>query len=251
MSALFFDMGVASKCGRRTKNEDASAISPDGKLFAVADGIGGAPLGDIMSAVACNAAVDAYMKEPALFGAFDAASYETFRVKGLLRPGSEGAGTTFLAAERGESELKVAWVGDSAALLMREGALSFIAAPDNVEHSNELGSALGYFEETLPLYATCSLKAGDRVLLCTDGVWSVLEAERMVELLSTQANAAWLAQLIVKEAVGHGYDNATAIVLAIEEGEGESASDEDAACPDLSELPAVPCTPSYPAVNYA
>ena len=251
MSALFFDMGAASKCGRRSKNEDASTISPDGKLFAVADGIGGAPMGDIMSTVACNAAVDAYMGEPALFGAFDAASYETFRVKSLLRPGSEGAGTTFLAAEREGNELKVAWVGDSAALLLRDGKLTFIAAPDNVEHSNELGSALGYFEETLPLYTACSLKAGDRVLLCTDGVWSVLEVERLVELLSTQANAAWLAQLITKEAVECGYDNATAIVLAVEEGEGEPASEEDVACPDLSELPVVPCTPSYPAVDYA
>ncbi|MBQ3106695.1 MAG: hypothetical protein IJC51_04425, partial [Eggerthellaceae bacterium] len=92
------------------------------------------------------------------------------------------------------------------------------------------------------------LRADDRVLLCTDGVWSTLTGDRMVEVLSMQANAAWMAQLLTKEAAEGGYDNATAIVLTVEPGGLRDGDDDEGEC--CEELPSAPCTPSYPALGY-
>ena len=60
-NAFTLSIGMASKRGPRDKNEDAAGVSPCHTFFAIADGIGGAPLGDIMSTAACNAAADAFL----------------------------------------------------------------------------------------------------------------------------------------------------------------------------------------------
>ncbi len=282
---LSFSVGVASRRGPREKNEDAASVSSNHRLFAIADGIGGAPLGDIMSTASCNAAISAYEDGASLFESFNEANLAAIELKQLLwthNPATEnlsplitatnlpaacqakraaaarailpaaGAGSTILLAECKDARLNLVWAGDTIALLWREGTLRTVAAPDNVQGTNELGSAVGYESQATPLFATYDLKPDDRILLCTDGVWASLEEERLADLLTASENAPWVAQMITREAAEQGTDNATAIVLIAEEAAGTPAPDsgEDAPCAQLP-LPAVPCTPNYPAFRYA
>ena len=268
MTNLTCSIGLASRRGPRERNEDAAGVSPDHRLLVIADGIGGAPLGDIMSTAACNAALESWSCSRSIEAAFTAANSQVIGLKRLLwthspatenlvplttTPTSEsappstqahasfptaGSGTTLLLAECAGEALNLAWAGDSIALRLRDGALETLANPDNIEGSNQLGSAVGYVEGGPAHRASCDLRAGDRVLLCTDGVWATLPAP-------------WVAQVIAKEASERGHDNATAIVAfftANEEGVRRNG-EGDAEDAPLT-LPPVPCTPSYPAISY-
>lgn len=288
-STLTLAVGMASKRGPRERNEDAASISSSHDLFAIADGIGGAPLGDIMSTASCNAAVSAYEEGASLFEAFNEANLTAIELKQLLwthnaltenlsplttahRSGgaerklrehaarlalpTAGAGSTILLAERKDTHLNLVWAGDTIALLLRGNALRLAAAPDNVQGTNELGSAVGYEATATPRFATYDLEPGDRILLCTDGVWGTLDEERLSELLRSSDNAPWLAQIITKEAADLGTDNATAIVLIAERAdptpnvECAAAAEVEARLETLP-LPAVPCTPNYPTFRCA
>ena len=56
-------VGVASKIGPRSQNDDFAGFGRNHEIFAVADGIGGAPRGDVAATVAVNAAVSAFEGE--------------------------------------------------------------------------------------------------------------------------------------------------------------------------------------------
>lgn len=320
MTNLSLSIGQATKRGPRERNEDAVAISPCHDFFAIADGIGGAPLGDVASTLTCNAALLAYEETLDLHKAFARANLALIQLKKLLwthnpitgnlaplattarsrnvkgdetkaeskaegptpkgtdqngwhegaasirrqdesathagtsgatrLSASSGTGCTLLLAERSDSKLSLAWAGDTVALLLRDEKLQFIAQPDNVGATNELASAVGYSENLAPLQACCDILPRDRFLLCTDGVWSTIAPERLTELLATPAHAPWLAELVTKEAAEQGHDNATAIVIVAEEERPREPRTTDSAAEGALEVPCVPCTPSYPLINY-
>lgn len=288
MTQFKLNIGMASKRGPRERNEDAAAVSPSHDFFAVADGIGGAPLGDIASTLCCNAATIAYQETEDLDFAFDRANEELLHLKDLLRthdpaisnlsplssqPSSQfskvtsaraphvvlnpssptfGTGCTLLLANLKDDRFNVAWAGDTVALRLRAGLLESVAWPDNVNETNELASAVGYTQGMTPLRNSCSVRAGDRFLLCSDGVWAELSDEHLSSLLASSDNAPWLAELVTREAIEQGHDNATAIVIVVcdDEHEGEAEVDE----PAEHVLPGAMDTrqtPFYPTISYA
>lgn len=247
-------VGVASKIGPRSQNDDFAGFGRNHEIFAVADGIGGAPRGDVAATVAVNAAVSAFEGEGSLVEAMTCANAAVMQLCEWLA--SPETGSTLLLAARDAEErdrLNFAWAGDSSAFLLHAGTLSLLTEPERHPGGNALLSAVGYLPELTPRITTARIAEGDRVLLCTDGVWETLDPVRLAELLSEGDNAPWIAETIAREAAERGSDNATALVLIArgtagpEAGEGRQTDGRDSLA---ARIPRVPLTPSCPASDY-
>lgn len=249
---LTIAVGCASKIGPRQQNDDAATYSVQHDFFAVADGIGGAPHGDVASACAVNAAIQARETGATLLEAFRAANNAVIQLCTWIA--SPETGTTLLLGEHREPEddgtagtMSFVWAGDTAAFLLHDGAVSCITPPDRLEGTNALRTAVGYTPDIPVQHASCPFERGDRLLLATDGVWETLDAERLATLLSSSDNAPWLAESITREAAEHGHDNATAIVLIA----GASTTLDDApAIEPPADVPPLPHTPTCPQTCY-
>ena len=231
--AFSYQVGAFSEVGTRCKNEDSYHIEPS--LIIVSDGIGGAPYGDIMSKVCCQAFRDEVIRllraanapsgeslEDILISAFAKTDEFASRV-GRYLGGSPGA--TLVAALAHEGEIVVASIGDSMAYALEDRALRRIF-PGNGRASDDgstaLDAALGYgilFRSREGIQVTridpnqCNL-----IVACTDGVWSQVDEKTMNGEALLQPSSQALAEALVRRAVNNApdtSDNATAAVMRI------------------------------------
>src|SRR3954454_15806110 len=188
---------------QRRANEDAfHARSP---LFAVADGMGGAQAGEVASGIAVEVLQDGLPEgegsvEQRLAGLVSEANA---RIHELSRTDEAraGMGTTMTAAYVGEDELTVAHVGDSRIYLLRDGELERLSRDHSLveelvregkltpaeaeEHpqrsiiTRALGPEAGVQVDT----ATHRVRDGDVVLICSDGLTSMISEDRVHEIL--------------------------------------------------------------------
>jgi protein phosphatase len=133
-------------------------------------------------------------------------------------------GTTLTAIAFTDAAAVIGHVGDTRAYRLRGGLLEQLTIDHAVsDQQNRLLRCIGggQSEETPDLLA-CELVAGDRFLLCSDGVWSTVGQARIVEALGrldAQPAATRLVQLA--NAAG-GPDNATALVVHVGAGGGQT-----------------------------
>ena len=238
-----FDLAVLSDAGtEQPDNEDACGYfieSPEAALLAVADGIGGYEGGEIASRLAVDVTLEAYRQSPPAWGAarrlhraVQRANIEIHH-RAIAVPVLRRMGTTLTAAVVEGGRLSAAHVGDCRLYLARRGRISQITRDHTViaEHvrmgrmtaasarihpersmlsrsmGHELIVAVGRF--SMPL-----LK-GDRVLVCSDGLYNVLE-ERELELLLRSGDAAAACKALVEAANARGSaDNLTAAVFVM------------------------------------
>jgi serine/threonine protein phosphatase PrpC len=235
--------GTATAPGRdHTTNEDSVSLVDDipretlnrkGRLYIVADGIGGHQKGDVASQIAVEVIHQSYYDDPdtncaaSLERAIKTANAEIHQQ--AQDPTYAGMGTTVIAAIVRGDELTVAHVGDSRAYLLRNGALqqltndhtwvaekvaAGILTPEEAAHHkmrHVITRSLGdqsTVEVTLNAY---QLHSGDRLLLCSDGVWEPLSDQTMVRRLNQKPEKA--TSTMVKQAHAHGYDDATALAI--------------------------------------
>lgn len=228
-------VGGYSVAGRRERNEDYYLIDCERSLWAVSDGIGGAPFGDAASRVACNALPEAWdgakdgtdSASDALCKAIRNVDVCLSRFSILL--GGEGTGATILAAHLEGGSLITASVGDSGVFLLREGTISRVGDDGRISSfSNVLDEALGYSLDLRPRIEAIDLTHGDAVLLCTDGVWSTQGYSDMASALlgptdplnvASDGNPQEMAFRVVKGS--DMSDNATAVVLVFEEANAD------------------------------
>lgn len=212
----------ASHVGKvRQNNEDAFYDNDFYGLFAVADGMGGHPAGEIASriAVGCVGAVydDALARDPerALRAAFDCA-HEAILANSRLHPERDKMGTTLTAAAVVGKSLHVAHAGDSAAVLVRgRRALPLtIAQADGHTLQNCLGVGEGHFRGAV--YHVERLEVGDVVVLCTDGLTAYLDAEGIAKVAGVWMSHDLLANELVDHALAAGgQDNVTVVVVRV------------------------------------
>ncbi len=228
---------VLSEVGRRENNEDALCASP--RLVAVADGVGGAAAGEVASGLAILKMIGLDKRRLAhpLQEELGAAVADANAVIGFATfcdPGHAGMGTTLTAvALSNDGAYVIANVGDSRTYLLRGGHLRRLTRDDSLVQAlidsgalNETAArqhpqrsvvleALDGVERPLPAVRVVHAQAGDRLLLCSDGVTDYLDDTELATLLRI-GDAAVAIRRVVDTALDHGSrDNVTAIVADV------------------------------------
>ena len=240
--------GVATDIGRvREGNEDAFIVEPP--LYAVADGMGGAKAGEVASQLALTTVSDLRKQGT---GSLSEEVREANRVV-FERAGDDarfaGMGTTLTAALAGLDSIHLAHVGDSRAYLLRAGTLRQLTEDHTLvnrmvqageisrdeadvhPHRNVLVRALGTEPQVDVDAQDVGLLEGDRVLLCSDGLTTMVTEDQIRTILeATVGDPQDAADRLVRAANrAGGIDNITALVLDAVAGE-----------PDTDEIAEVP-----------
>ena len=250
------EYGVSTHIGRRHYNQDAVRVTTaqmplngKGRLFAVADGMGGHPGGSLASRLACDGLDNYYekkIKEQAKRNPTDISRHlaEVFiridrciRLHGLIDSGLEDMGTTLSCLVITHSHSIITHVGDSRIYRLRKGHLTCLTVDHTfvqdmvfegeIDHRKAhlhplrhmLTRAVGTGE---PLALVDSrvdpLKTKDYFLLCSDGLYNALTSACILDLLSNQPIVSETAGKLVTQALQNGArDNITAIVIRIEQ----------------------------------
>jgi PPM family protein phosphatase len=245
-------IGASSDIGKaRERNEDSFLVRRP--LFAVADGMGGHRGGDVASSLALEtlqglkAPGDPSEVMPALVEEVRRANRRVLE-KGEGDRNLRGMGTTLTALWSDGEKAYLAHVGDSRAYLLRDGTLQQLTEDHTLvqryvregritpkeagRHPQRsiLTRALGV-EEELPVdELTLDVLAGDRVLLCTDGLTSMIEEGQIQKILTTEQDPQAACNRLVEAAnAAGGDDNITVILLDFVEGDGSNGGGEDTA----------------------
>jgi PPM family protein phosphatase len=246
----------------RADNEDSAYARPP--LYVVADGMGGAQAGEVASALAVEefrgGLVAQGTAEQRLSERVQAANrriYETAHRK--LE--HEGMGTTLTAVYLDESNLAVAHVGDSRAYIFRDGELQRLTHDHSlVEELIRRGKltpeqaaahpqrsiitrALGIEPEVEVDTWTYPMQAGDVVLLCSDGLTSMISEPQIASVLAAEPDLERAGDRLIAEAnEAGGRDNITVVLFRLENVDAESSE-----LPLTEETTAVNLQPVSPA----
>lgn len=227
---------------RRTNNEDAYYADPAGPIFVVADGIGGAPAGELASRMAVDLLVQSLRLVPeeasdeevvqSVRQAFVHA-HTAIAARGRTDIQCYRMGTTAVVARLAGQPLFVVGVGDSRAYLIRDGRINQLTVDDSLaqaladkqkrssaeelRHSlpNILWRYLGADEfGNGPDVRTIRLQANDRVLLATDGLTEVLDASCLLRIVEQSADPTEAAERLIAAAQdGGARDDITCVAL--------------------------------------
>jgi PPM family protein phosphatase len=215
----------------RRRNEDASYLGDF--LFAVADGLGGHVAGDVASSTVIEAvrqydhAVDADALPVVLGQAVNAANHALRRrIEG--EPDLAGMGTTLVAMLRAGATVALANVGDSRAYLLHGGQTAQITEDHLYKHLVAEATKVPHLPDRLtrfldgrqdgraPDITLLTLNAGDRLLLCSDGLSSYVPHDLLHAALVTSATAQEAVDRLIASALNQGGpDNITAVVVFV------------------------------------
>ncbi len=252
------DAIAKSDTGRqRRDNEDcALARAP---MFVVADGMGGAQAGEVASKIAIETFEQGLPDEGSAEERLAYRVQEANRtIHELSRAEHEraGMGTTLTAAYLDDSNLAIAHVGDSRAYLYRDGALKRLTQDHSLvgelvrrgklteaqaeEHPQRsiITRALGP-EATVEVDTwSYPVRAGDVLLLCSDGLTSMVGEERIAELLGSSGSLGEAAQALIDAAnAAGGRDNITVVLFRVEDvgGDGQQPDQPTTLAPASAE----------------
>ena len=224
--------GAATDTGQvRDGNEDSYLVDRRLELFAIADGMGGHRAGEVASAIALEglqAAVDSGIEVADAVGRANTAVWD----KASGDTSLAGMGTTLTAAWSDGTTMTVAHVGDSRAYLLRDDTLQRVT----VDHSlveelirdgklteeqaavhpqrSIITRALGVDSSVDVDVYSLVLQPNDRVMLCSDGLTSMVRANGIAEILRREADPTAAANALVDAAnEAGGDDNITVVVL--------------------------------------
>jgi serine/threonine protein phosphatase PrpC len=225
--------GSATDVGRvREGNEDAVRVDLRLHLFAVADGMGGHRAGEVASATALEALRAAVAAGRPISEAIESANAAVF-AKAHDDENLRGMGTTLTAAVAIDgSSILIGHVGDSRAYrlhgdeleqitedhslveeLVREGRLTEEQAAVHPQRSI-ITRALGVDEDVQVDVYTLQLDPGDRVLICSDGLTTMVRAVDIARILRREHDPQRAAEMLVDAAnAAGGEDNVSAVVL--------------------------------------
>jgi serine/threonine protein phosphatase PrpC len=231
--------GLLTDVGRqRSVNQDAALALElaQGGLYAVADGMGGHAAGELAANLALDSLSQHYLDRRGSPPERLAEAVQAANLAVLRHAVGEyvGMGTTLLAVLVDRGAALVAHVGDSRAYLLRAGELhrltddhSWVAEQVRLGHLTEeearhhqwrsvVSNALGGEERVRLELFGLPLRAGDRLLLCSDGLSGVLGDRALLELLMRPQAPDPTARTLVNAANdAGGPDNITAVVVDI------------------------------------
>ena len=227
-----FDVGAASHTGSvRASNEDdyliGALLPPDPELLlcAIADGMGGAAGGGEASRSALRAlgaaVLDGASRQPMgarLQAGFQAAARRIAEQAEAV-PALRDMGTTLTALVLVGERAFVGHVGDTRIYLVRDGACEVLTEDHAVrEPDNLLLRCVGGGQATCTAdLRELATQPGDRLVLVSDGVWSVVN-QASIQRLAAAGTGLGAAEALVGAALAAGGpDNATAVVVVVRE----------------------------------
>ncbi|MFZ1994661.1 MAG: Stp1/IreP family PP2C-type Ser/Thr phosphatase [Solirubrobacteraceae bacterium] len=238
---------------QRRDNEDNAFVRAP--LFVVADGMGGAQAGEVASKLAVEefhtALADQGSAEQRLTDRIRAANR---RIYDLSRTEHEhaGMGTTLTAVYLDDDHLAVAHVGDSRAYSFRGGELTRLTQDHSLveelvrqgklteeqaaEHPQRsiITRALGIEGDVEVDTWSYPMRAGDVVLLCSDGLTSMISEEQIVRILGGQQSLGRAAdQLIGAANDAGGRDNITVVLFRLEDTDSAQPAAEESIEPTV------------------
>lgn len=261
--------GLTDVGRRRKNNEDSFLVSDALGLYIVADGIGGHNGGEVASAEACDqvysmvkrgsAAIIACQHKPTkenrravrrlVESAIQAATYMIF---GLADqdPAHKGMGTTISCLLYVGPNAFIGQVGDSRVYVLRDNIPTQITEDHTLinaqlkagnitaeqaktaTYGNIITRAVGISEHVHVDVFELVCLAGDRFVLCSDGVHGYLDTDEELVSLCANRSRQDCAQALITHALARGgKDNATALIVDVEgvndDAVGDFGADED------------------------
>ena len=234
---------------QRTNNEDSflyweadsgEEFRRKGRLAVIADGMGGYEGGQEASRLAVETVRHVYEVAPsddpqsALLQSFDAAHHNIQRFA-VEHPQFHGMGTTCTALAIIGSQLVFAHVGDSRLYLVRSASVArltrdhsyvgrlvesgIVRSEDAESHPQRhiLTAALGSGRDVVPdsPEAPVPLEEGDSLVLCTDGLWSLVAEQELASIVRAKTPTESCSALVNMALERGGPDNITVLVLRV------------------------------------
>jgi len=263
------DIAGQSDPGRqREQNEDCfdyslAADDPSAGLIVVADGMGGYAAGEVASATAVQRILRVFgdLREGPLADrlrqAVEAGNLDVYRAS--QEPGRRGMGSTVVCVAVEDCRLVSAHVGDSRLYRLRGAALQRLTRDHSLVQArvdsglmtleeaeaagnrNVITRALGLQPEVDVELGEHELEAGDRFLLCTDGLCGQVKDQEILDLIAFARPDEACRRLIDLANQRGGPDNITAVIVAIA---GSDAALDDRTDSHPTQELAVPTAPT-------
>ena len=234
--------GVATDIGRvREGNEDSYLLEPP--LYAVADGMGGARGGEVASQLALSTVEDGYLSGHRSLAALVRDANTAVFARSVEDRSVAGMGTTLTAVLVEGDAASLVHVGDSRAYLLRAGTLRQLTEDHTLvqrmvrageitrreadvhPHRNVLVRSLGTEPDVEVDEADLGLLEGDRLLLCSDGLTTMITEGQIQAILEVAPAPQDAAERLVRAANrAGGLDNITAVVVEVR---GDDADGQD------------------------
>jgi serine/threonine protein phosphatase PrpC len=247
---LVTDVGVV-----REHNEDAAYMEPTNGFFIVADGMGGHAAGEVASAMAVDTVrktlegarkeIETFKRAPTdagrrgivqLLQSAVLSAHQAVFQRGQHEADKAGMGTTLDVVLIAGPEAFVAHVGDSRTYLVRDGRSSQITTDHTVAEvlviegkltieeaqvsplRTILVNAIGVSADVGVEMAHVTLKRGDRLLLCSDGLHDYFPIEEEIaQKLSADAPGDALKDMVELAKTRGGHDNITGVAVQVTE----------------------------------
>ena len=221
--------------GRRRENNEDAIVRSD-RLALVADGMGGHPGGEIAANAAASLvpAVFSGRSVDELEAAVRAANW-AIRDRANAKAALDGMGTTICAAGLlTDGHIALVNVGDSRAYLWHKGALTQLTQDHSVTaeliqrgelredeapqhpHYGVLTRALGVGPDVEIDRQTFAPEVGDRIVLCTDGLFNELSGNEIASTMAEDGDIAAIVNNLIDQAIrGGGRDNVSVVVAEV------------------------------------
>ena len=230
----------------RESNEDNYLANPDGRLFLIADGMGGMSAGETASEMGVqlvsqklNELIDfnRSLPEQVVSGIDQAVRHASTEIRALSEsdPFLRGMGTTIALFVVVRQAAYIAGLGDSRVYSMRGQTFEQLTKDHSISQAllesgtiskeeaathpfrNQLYQYVGREDRGFEMETReCSLDSGDRFILCSDGVTDGVDDDTLATLLHENDDPQQAAQAIVHAAQSGGSkDNITCIVLHV------------------------------------
>jgi len=224
---------------RRTLNEDKYLDRPDLGLWAVADGAGGREAGEVASGMLTETlgAIPGGLGDGALaeeIGRRVALVHARLRAEAARRGEGAVIAATLVALAVCEDRFALLWAGDARAYLLRGGRLAQLSRDHSLVQAligegritpaeaasyprgDVVTRAVGAEIEAFALEkASGRLEAGDRFLLCSDGIWKTLMPDELRALLGAPEGVPPDELLLAAALAREASDNITAVAIEV------------------------------------
>jgi len=233
--------GVTDIGKTRKVNQDCFYISEAHGLYLVADGMGGHNAGEIASEMTAKHIASVFeqngyytdsLETERFFGSLVSEVNEMVRQAASDNPEYSGMGTTLAIACISGNVMHTCHVGDSRIYVINKDSIRQIGYDHSLvvqmlkegkitaeeaalsNNRNILTQAIGSRDKVNPEVHSVNLNKGDRVLLCSDGLWDMVSDEDIKKVAMVYRNPEKVCNLLLKKALdAGGKDNITIVFV--------------------------------------